>query len=656
MKMFSLASCAILMASVAIAQNQPVVTARSAAILTVDGKTFKDLNRNGRLDPYEDWRLTPAERASDLVSQMTLIEKAGLMMHGTAPALASGSEAGQGRGSGYDLERIKPLINDAKVATYITRLSLPPEQLATENNKLQEIAEASRLGIPLTISTDPRNHFQYVLGASAQSGGFSKWPESLGFGALDDAKLTRRFGDIARQEYLAVGIQQALSPQIDLATEPRWPRSTGTFGEDPQISRRMAEAYVAGFQNGTKGLKPGSVSAVAKHWVGYGAAPQGFDGHNSYGRHVVFKAKDFEKHVTPFKGAFAAKVAGIMPTYSIVDGVKLDGKPLEPVAAGYSKQLLTDLLRKRYKFDGVVVSDWLITNDCKDECLNGEKPGDTPIIRPDTFGMPWGVEDLSREDRFAKAVNAGIDQFGGVANSDILVKAVEDKKVSEIRINQSAKRLLIQKFEQGLFENPYADPQKAKAIVGNADFVAEGEKAQARAMVVLQNKGKILPVKPGRKVYLLNVDAATAQKRGYQVVTKPEEADFALVRLMAPFERLHPNYFFGARHEEGDLSFKPGNPDYDAVTAIAGKTPIIATVFLSRPSILTNLKDQTKALIGNFGASDEALFNVIEGKQKARGKLPFELPSSMQAVEAQAPSTPHDSKKPLYKIGYSLKY
>ncbi|KAA3514706.1 glycoside hydrolase family 3 protein [Agrobacterium vitis] len=656
MKMFSLASCAILMASVAIAQNHPIVVARSAAILTVDGKTFKDLNRNGRLDPYEDWRRSPAERASDLVSQMSLIEKAGLMMHGTAPALASGSEAGQGRGSGYDLERIKPLINDAKVATYITRLSLPPEQLAAENNKLQEIAEASRLGIPLTISTDPRNHFQYVLGASAQSGGFSKWPESLGFGALDDAKLTRRFGDIARQEYLAVGIQQALSPQIDLATEPRWPRSTGTFGEDPQISRRMAEAYVAGFQNGTKGLKPGSVSAVAKHWVGYGAAPQGFDGHNSYGRHVVFKAKDFEKHVIPFKGAFAAKVAGIMPTYSIVDGVKLDGKPLEPVAAGYSKQLLTDLLRKRYKFDGVVVSDWLITNDCKDECLNGEKPGDTPIIRPDTFGMPWGVEDLSREDRFAKAVNAGIDQFGGVANSDILVKAVEDKKVSEIRIDQSAKGLLIQKFEQGLFENPYADPQKAKDIVGNADFVAEGEKAQARAMVVLQNKGKILPVKPGKKVYLFNVDAAIAQKRGYQVVTRPEEADFALVRLMAPFERLHPNYFFGARHEEGDLSFKPGNPDYDAVTAIAGKTPIIATVFLSRPSILTDLKDQTKALIGNFGASDEALFNVIEGKQKARGKLPFELPSSMQAVEAQAPSTPHDSKKPLYKIGYSLKY
>ncbi|MVA24080.1 glycoside hydrolase family 3 N-terminal domain-containing protein [Agrobacterium vitis] len=656
MKMFSLASCAILMASVAIAQNQPVVTARSAAILTVDGLTFKDLNRNGRLDPYEDWRRSPAERASDLVSQMSLIEKAGLMMHGTAPALSSGSESGQGRGSGYDLERIKPLINDAKVATYITRLSLPPEQLAAENNKLQEIAEASRLGIPLTISTDPRNHFQYVLGASAQNGGFSKWPESLGFGALDDAKLTRRFGDVARQEYLAVGIQQALSPQIDLATEPRWPRSTGTFGEDPQISRRMAEAYVAGFQNGTTGLKPGSVSAVAKHWVGYGAAPQGFDGHNSYGRHVVFKAKDFEKHVTPFKGAFAAKVAGIMPTYSIIDGVKLDGKPLEPVAAGYSKQLLTDLLRKRYKFDGVVVSDWLITNDCKDECLNGEKPGDTPIIRPDTFGMPWGVEDLSREDRFAKAVNAGIDQFGGVANSDILVKAVEDKKVSEIRIDQSAKRLLIQKFEQGLFENPYADPQKAKTIVGNADFVAEGEKAQARAMVVLQNKGKILPVKPGKKVYLLNVDAAIAQKRGYQVVTKPEDADFALVRLMAPFERLHPNYFFGARHEEGDLSFKPGNPNYDAVTAITGKTPIIATVFLSRPSILTNLKDQTKALIGNFGASDEALFNVIEGKQKAQGKLPFELPSSMQAVEAQAPSTPHDSKKPLYKIGYSMKY
>lgn len=656
MKIFSLASCAILMSSVAFAQSQPVLVARSAPTLTVDGLHFKDLNRNGRLDVYEDWRKSPAKRADDLVKQMTLSEKAGLMMHGTAPGIAAGAEAGQGRGSGYDLEKVKTLINDAKVMTYITRLSLPPEQLADENNKLQEIAEATRLGIPLTISTDPRNHFQYVLGASAQNGGFSKWPESLGFGALNDAKLMRRFGDVARQEYLAVGIQQALSPQVDLASEPRWPRSTGTFGEDPQISKRMAEAYVAGFQNGTTGLKPGSVSAVAKHWVGYGATPGGFDGHNSYARHVVFKGKDFQKHIIPFEGAFDAKVAGIMPTYSIVDGVKVNGKPLEPVAAGYNKQLLTDLLRKRYKFDGVVVSDWLITNDCKDECLNGEKPGDKPIIRPDTFGMPWGVEDMSRVDRFAKAVNAGIDQFGGVSNSDLLVKAVEEKKISEERINQSARRLLIQKFQQGLFENPYADPQKAKTIVGNAEFVAEGEKAQARAMVLLQNEGKILPVSSGKKVYLLNVDAAVAQKRGYQVVSKPEEADFALVRLNAPFERLHPNYFFGARHEEGDLSFKPGNADYDALTAIAAKTPTIATIFLSRPAILTNVKDKTKALIGNFGADDEALFNVIEGKQKAQGKLPFELPSSMQAVEAQSPSTPHDSKNPLYKIGYSLKY
>ncbi|MBB4955069.1 beta-glucosidase [Agrobacterium vitis] len=656
MKSLGLASCAILMSSVAFAQTQAPLVARSAPTMTVDGLTFKDLNRNGRLDVYEDWRKTPAKRADDLVKQMTLSEKAGLMMHGTAPGIAAGAEAGQGRGSGYDLEKIKNLINDAKVMTYITRLSLPPERLAEENNSLQEIAEATRLGIPLTISTDPRNHFQYVLGASAQNGGFSKWPESLGFGALDDAKLTRRFGDVARQEYLAVGIQQALSPQIDLATEPRWPRSTGTFGEDPQISKRMAEAYVAGFQNGTKGLRPGSVSAVAKHWVGYGATPEGFDGHNSYGKHVVFKGKDFQKHIIPFEGAFDAKVAGIMPTYSIVDGVTLNGKPLEPVAAGFSKQLLTDLLRKRYKFDGVVVSDWLITNDCKDECLNGEKPGDKPIIRPDTFGMPWGVEDMGRVDRFAKAVNAGIDQFGGVSNSDLLVKAVEEKKISEERINVSARRLLIQKFQQGLFENPYADPQKAKTIVGNAEFVAEGERAQARAMVLLQNEGKILPVASGKKVYLLNVDAAVAQKRGYQVVSTPEEADFALVRLTAPFERLHPNYFFGARHEEGDLSFKPGNAEYDALTAIVAKTPTIATIFLSRPAILTNVKDKTKALIGNFGADDEALFNVIEGKQKAEGKLPFELPSSMQAVEAQAPGTPHDSKNPLYKVGYSLKY
>ncbi|EJK79045.1 glycoside hydrolase family 3 N-terminal domain-containing protein [Rhizobium sp. AP16] len=636
------------------AAEQPALSAHAAKTLASDGLSFKDLNRNGKLDPYEDWRLPAAERAADLVKQMTLEEKAGLMMHGTAPSVGAG--AGMGVGSEYDLDRARDMIDRRKVVTFITRLGGDPAVLAGENNKLQEIAEAGRLGIPATISTDPRNHFQFVLGASVSSGGFSKWPETLGFAAIGDAALVRRFGDIARQEYRAVGIQEALSPQIDLASEPRWPRINGTFGEDAQIAKTMAEAYVAGFQNGEDGIKRDSVIAVAKHWVGYGAAKDGYDSHNAYGRHATFPGNDFAEHLIPFEGAFKAKVGGVMPTYSILDGVTIDGKPLEPVGAGYSKQLLTDLLRGHYGFDGVVLSDWLISNDCKDVCLDGEKPGVKPTLNEETFGMPWGVEDLSRVDRFAKAVNAGVDQFGGVTSSDLLVKAVKEKKISEQRLDQSATRILIQKFEQGLFENPYVDPQKARAIVGNPTFAAEATAAQARAMVLLDNKAKLLPVKDGKKVFLYGVDPKVASARGFMVVATAREADFALVRLNAPYQQPHMNYFFGSRHQEGDLDFKDGNADFEAFKSAAKEVPTIVTVYLARPAILTGIRDQASAILGNFGASDEALFDVIEGKQKAEGKLPFELPSSMAEVLAQKPDVPHDTLHPLYPIGYGLAY
>lgn len=651
-----IATCAIGSLAVFVAQaaEQPPISPRAARTIVSEGLSFKDLNRNGTLDPYEDWRLPAAERAADLVNRLTLDEKAGLMMHGTAPSLGAG--AGMGVGSEYDLKRAMEMIDRRKVVTFITRLGGDPVVLAEQNNKLQEIAEAGRLGIPATISTDPRNHFQFVLGASIAAGSFSKWPETLGFAAIGDAALMRRFGDIARQEYRAVGIQEALSPQIDLATEPRWPRINGTFGEDAQVAKTMAEAYVAGFQNGETGLNSGSVVAIAKHWVGYGAAENGYDSHNAYGRHAIFPGNNFAEHLIPFEGAFKAKVGGVMPTYSILDGVTIDGKPLEPVGAGYSKQLLTDLLRGHYGFDGVVLSDWLISNDCKGACLNGESPGVQPTLNEETFGMPWGVEDLSRVDRFAKAVNAGVDQFGGVTSSDLLVEAVKDKKISEERLDQSATRILIQKFEQGLFENPYVDPQKARTIVGNPTFAAEATAAQARAMVLLDNKAKLLPMKDGKKVFLYGVDPKVATAKGFTVVTTSAEADFALVRLNAPYQQPHMNYFFGSRHQEGDLDFKDGNADFEAFKSAANAVPTIVAVYLARPAILTGIRDQAGAILGNFGASDEALFDVIEGKQKARGRLPFELPSSMAEVMAQKPDVQHDTHHPLYPIGYGLRY
>jgi beta-glucosidase len=293
----------VLAASLSLAQSadntkkQVAISHRSAAILTVDGLQFKDLNRNGKLDRYEDWRLPAEERAQDLLQQMTLDEMAGLMVHGTLPTAVS-SEGNSP--AGYDLAKVSSFVRNSHVNAFITRLSGAPGYVAEQNNRVQALAESTRLGIPVTISTDPRNHFAYMRGASVQAGSFSKWPELLGFAAVGDDKLARQFGDVARQEYIAVGIRETLSPQADLATEPRWARINGTFGEDAETAKRLVKAYVEGFQAGGAGLNPRSVMAVVKHWVGYGAQKDGWDSHNYYGRFADFPGDNFNYHIIPF--------------------------------------------------------------------------------------------------------------------------------------------------------------------------------------------------------------------------------------------------------------------------------------------------------------------------------------------------------------------
>jgi beta-glucosidase len=644
-KMIGAAAALAFMTATTTQAAQPELGVRTASLIHVDGLTFKDLDRNGVLDPYEDWRLSPQARAEDLTARMTLEEKAGTMMHGTLPA--SGNPFGSG--ARYDLEGAARLIGELRVTSFITRLSAAGAIIAEENNRVQALAEQARLGVPLTLSTDPRNHFQHTAGAGVAAGGFSKWPESLGFAAMGDEDLMRRFGDVARQEYRAAGIHMALSPQADLATEPRWPRITGTFGEDAELASRMVRAYVAGFQAGESGLSKDSVIAVVKHWVGYGAAKDGWDSHNSYGRYASFPTGNFAYHVKPFEGAFAAKAAGVMPTYSILENLTLDGKPVEQVGAGFNKFLLTDLLRGKYGFDGVIVSDWAITNDCPAACRGAWKAGQPPVI-----GMPWGVDDLTETQRFAKALDAGVDQFGGTEHSERLVEVVRSGQATAARLDQSVRRILVQKFELGLFENPYVDPDAAARIVGSKTFQAEGDAAQARSLVMLESKKGVLPLAAGKKVYLRGLDAAVAATHGLMVVDAPEKADIAIIRTDAPHQLVHPGYLFGLMQHEGDLDFKDGDADYEAIKQASAKVPTIVVVFLDRPAILTNVKRHASVLIGEFGVSDTVLLEVLAGKAKAQGRLPFELPASMGAVRAQASDRPYDTKKPLYPFGYAL--
>jgi len=637
--------------------SQPQLGTRGVPIIQRDGLRFKDLNRSGAVDSYEDWRLTPEARARDLVGRMTLEEKAGTMMHGTARGV--GPMAMAGVGTTYDTAANRALIDGAKVTSMITRLGGEPAALAAQNNALQEIAERTRLGIPVTVSTDPRHHFQSVLGASITEGQFSQWPETLGFAALGDTALMKRFGDVARQEYRAVGIHMALSPQADLATEPRWSRINGTFGEDADLAGRLVGAYVAGFQHGTRGVDSVGVETVVKHWVGYGAAKEGFDSHNYYGRFATFPGANFEYHVRPFLPAFAANVAGVMPTYSILEGATWDGKPIEAVGAGFNHQLLTELLRGRYRFRGIVLTDWAVTNDCEDRCRGGAPAGQRPSFAD--LGMPWGVEDRSMRARFVQAVKAGVDQFGGTERADMLIDAVRAGELTEARLDSSVQRILTGKFALGLFENPYVEPSEAARRVGTDAFRSEALNAQRRALVLLENQGGILPLRAkanntALRVYLRGISPEVATQRGWTVVTDPKQADVAIVRLTAPFETLHPQYVFGAMQHEGNLAFRDGEPEYEAFKQVSSVVPTVVTVYLDRPAILAPLKERARAVIANFGVSDVALLDVLVGRGKPEGKLPFELPSSMDAVLAQKSDVPHDSPRPLYPLGFGRRY
>lgn len=628
---------------------QPELTYRWGTLLHQDGLTFRDLNRDGKLAPYEDWRLSAAARARDLLSRMTLDEKAGMMMHGSAPAFGDAI----GRGAAYDLAANRTLILEKKVNSLITRLNTAsPTEFARQNNLLQEIAESSRLGIPLTLSADPRHTYVYSPAAEPVSDGFSQWPAPPGIAAIGDEAFTRHYADIIRQEYRALGITQALSPMADLATEPRWSRIEGTFGDDRERVKRMVRGYIAGMQNGTNGLNNQSVGAVVKHWVGYGASDKGFDGHHYYGRFAPFKdSRALETHIYPFTGAFEAHVAGVMPTYPILKDAVYKGTTVEQVGAGFNRFLLQDVLRGEYGFRGVVISDWLITKDCVGTCVTGYPPGEKPQV---DIGIPWGVERLTEAERFIKAIDAGVDQFGGVDDSAIIVQAVRQGKITPQRIDQSVLRILQQKFLLGQFETPFVEPERARQVFQRPQVAAQAEQAQYDALVLLKKRQGILPLRPGQKVYVWGMNKERVRQAGLKVVDSPAQAEVALIRASTPYEQPHGNFFFGAMYHEGALDFRPENAQYQAVVNAARHVPTIVSVYLDRPAILTAIEGQADVLLGNFGVSDTVLLRSLMRERRYTARLPFELPSSMDAVEKQRGDVPHDSPSPLYFSGFGL--
>src|SRR5690242_6746240 len=494
----------------------PEVTAHSSHIITVDGYTFRDLNKNGKLDIYEDSRQPIDARVKDLLSQMTIEEKAGMMFINGARVNDDGSIQNKpGKGMFAFAPNALDLVREKKM-NHFNLWAIPGiDALARWYDSMQKYVEDStRLGIPITIASDPRNHFtKNIFAMSAAT--FSQWCEPLGFAAINDTALTREFANDARQEYLAVGIREALHPQIGPTTEPRWPRIAGSFGEDAQISARMATAYIEGFQTDTLGSE--SVATMTKHFPGGGPQFEGLDPHFPFQKGQVYPGNNFDYHLIPFKAAIAAGTAAIMPYY----GVPMDSAH-EHVGFSYNKGFITGLLRDSLNFNGIVCTDWGLVTDTH----MGK------VLWP---ARAWGEQSLDSEQRVEKIINAGVDQFGGENIPEVVVNLVKKGKISEARIDTSVARLLRLKFELGLFDNPYIDASKATQIVGKPEFVKAGEESQRRAITLLKNENKILPLKTGSlKIYVKDIDSTTAAKYGI-VVKNPSDADIAIIRLSTPW-------------------------------------------------------------------------------------------------------------------------
>lgn len=603
-----------------------------ASILVENGYTYRDLNKNGQLDIYEDSRSTIRDRVEDLLQQLTLEEKAGLMyitMIGTSkdgelmeiPSLSDPMSLMFGANS--------TMVVQQKM-NHFNILSAPaPEILAKWHNSLQKMAERTRLGIPITLASDPRHGVKQNIGAGITVADFSQWPSPLGLAAIRDTELTQEFGDIARQELLATGIRLTLSPMADLATEPRWARTDGTFGEDALLSAQQTKAYVLGFQNGNQ-LGAQSVACMTKHFSGGGPQEDGEDAHFAYGANQAYPGNNFDYHLIPFEAAFEAGTAQIMPYY----GVPV-GQTSEEVAFAFNKDIITGLLREKYRFEGVVCTDWGVISD--------------QFVKP---ASAWGVEDLSLQERTAKALDAGCDMFGGENQPELVVEVVKSGKIKESAIDVSIRRILTDKFELGLFDNPYLVDGSTK-IVGNPDFKEKGKAAQRRALTLLKNNNNLLPLPADAKIYVQGLDK-TAAATFAKVVDNPKDADYIVLGLETPHGEPKSSAILEQFFERGRLNFT--EEEQAEILSLIAQKPTITVLTIGRPPIIPEINAKSEAVIADFYCEHETIFELIFGRFSPQGKLPIELPSSVEAVENQKEDTPYDSKDPLYPFGYGLSY
>ena len=444
-------------------------------IIQVDGLAFKDLNGNGKLDFWEDWRQDPEARAAALAGEMDLADIPGLMViDGTLSGMTSGTITDEGKALLDKGVRGLQLGNTEEF-----------KGSALFSNAANAYTESRGNGIPCDFASDPRN--------SGWGIGVSPYPDNLALAASFTPELAAEVYKELALEYRALGVTTLLGPQTDVAVEPRWGRNTAAFGADPALSRDMMKAATSALQStfDEKGEDQGwgtdSVNAMMKHFPGDGAGQGGREAHDATGQFNVYPKGMFEAGLVPFIDG-ALKLDGktqassaAMTSYSVAWSE--DEEYGELVGSAFSKYKV-GILRDDYGYDGVICTDWQVLED---------------------EGKCWGVEKLSPEERVEKALEAGVDQFGGGSMIDTVARGIDlyrksaGKEVANDQIRQSARRLLTNRFRLGLFENPYIDPEHTEKVVMGQETTEAGYQMQEKTVVMLKNDGAIKKASGGSK-------------------------------------------------------------------------------------------------------------------------------------------------------------
>ena len=607
---------------------------KTPKIIIKEGNKYRDLNRNGKIDIYEDKNFSAEQRVIDLLSKMSIEEKVGQMFH--PPISLKGGAISEiinlATGKGDSTES---LILNKHISHFNLYGSPSPLELAKKLNYFQRIAEKSRLAIPLTISSDPIHEVPRGGGVAAFSlKGFSKWPSQLGFASTRDSQIIKEFAEIAGQEYLAVGIRTALHPMSDLATEPRWARNFGTFGSNADLSSEFTKAYMDGFQG--KSIDKKSILTMVKHFPGGGPQEDGLDPHLYSGRNQIYPGNNFSYHLKPFEEAINNGLKVIMPYY----GIPID-QTSENVAMAYNKDILTDLLREKLGFQGVICTDWGIIS-----------------------GRHWGVDDLSVKERYKKSIDAGVDQYGGESSPKYILELIKDNEITEERINFSVKKILMNKFELGLFDDPFVNEQSVINKVGIQSYIDKGILAQKKSVVLLKNdehdNQNVLPLSKNIKVFSDGFDTSIL-KNYCEITDNPKESDFILLQLRTVFNGNQPSgidrpidNFLSKMFPNNDLNYD--NEILAKIKKYSSTSKLITIVDLNRPAILSEIEKLSHGLIGVFGVFDEVVLEIIFGDFNPMGKLPFDIPSSMKEVNEQLSDVPDDTRNPIFRYGHGLSY